>query len=102
MSTTISIVAIDGPSTDRVIDALKYAFSKSGDMITVEFRVMTTESRLQGSNDWQKVSAQIIGVHYESGAPGMFELEMNITGYSEAGGFYNANKREGQFSFVAS
>lgn len=83
----------DGPSADRVMDALKYAFVK-GSMLTVTFDgALTSQSR---SNLRGAFTAQITGVRYESGEESMLVIEgNNLTTGGSFRGFYNAKTRKG-------
>ncbi len=99
MSTNVVLVSIiEGPSTDRLIDAFKYAFDNDGARFTVRFAVTFT-GRLVGTPD-AILDAQIIGIEYESGVPGMFNLTVNIDGYQTSTGCYNAIKRLGLFDLI--
>ena len=94
---TSSVNIIDGPNADRVIDALKYAFNKSHPM-KIELTLERSEGNLRGTLLRTKAFAQVTGVRYESGAPGMFVLDMNMQVGSKTNSctaFYNANERSG-------
>ena len=99
MSTTTATIApvkfyvSDGPSADRAMDALKYAFVK-GSMLTVTFDGALTS--LTRANLRRAFTAQITGIRYESGEEGMLIIEgNNLTSGGSFRGFYNAKTRKG-------
>ena len=99
-STLLSAIVTNGPSADAVIDSLKYAFKAR--KLPVHFTVDIQHSAV-GYQRGVEFDANIIGVSYESGAPGMLIIEFQIVGKSSYGqwgickGFYNANRRTGTF-----
>jgi len=101
---TIRIITFDisdGPNADRVFDALKYAFNPDI-VILVEFTVRRRDSRSSGPLSWQKVTAQVVDVGYESGRPGAFAIKVNIPGFDTSEGLYDANTRKGWLELVPS
>lgn len=86
-----------GPSTSEIVDALKYAFDKDRN-----FRVsftLTHERATNGVNQTisrGKVSAQIIGVTFESGSSDFLIVTANLSGgLGTREFFYNARTRKG-------
>jgi len=79
---------IDGPSTDRVIDSFKYAYDRTAHVqVTFIIKQGYTGGPLTG---------QVVGVEYESGAPGMFLMKVDFNnGFGRRTVFYNATKRTG-------
>lgn len=91
----VKFYILEGPSADRVMDALEYAFVK-GSMLTVKFSgVLGSQPR---NSMQQTFAAQITGIRYESGKKGMLIVEgNNLTSGGSFHGFYNANTRKGTF-----
>ena len=103
MFTEVQYEILDGPSTDRLIDCFKYATTPDV-TLEVEFTLIPRNSRLKGKLGHKKLSAVVTGLQYESGAPGMFIIWVNIQGLPKhtqdvRGGFYNANERKGFLTF---
>lgn len=85
-----------GPSANRVVDSFKYAFAKEAS-VPVTFGGFLDIG--DGSPTYGELSAQVTGISYESGTPGMFNVQLNIKGHGPAHGFYDANKRIGLLRF---
>lgn len=95
MTTTapVEFYVSEGPSSDRIIDAFKYAFVPSCRM-TVSFTgVCASRSKAD-----EKFIAVITGIRYESGNEGLFLIQgNNLTRGGQFSGFYNAKVRKGTF-----
>ncbi len=79
---------IDGPSADRVIDSFKYAYDRNTKVLVT----FTIKQDFTGG----PITGQVVGMRYESGAPGMYILVVEFNnGFGQRKLFYNANKRIG-------
>lgn len=94
----VHIQITDGPSADKVLDAVKYAYDKTVTMkpwFEILLDAKTPAPYTSSKPERTRILAdKIVGISYESGAPGMFILTMYaLDGTYEA--FYNASTRKG-------
>lgn len=109
---------VDGPSKDTLFDSCKYACSKSGSRVTVDFRVAIGYTKPANDPRCENIpmaikNIRIMGIEHEDGSGESFNLkgycDANLESYKGTNdvdyeayhfkGYYNSKKRRG-FMFL--
>lgn len=101
----------NGPSTDRLFDALRYAYDKKGANVAIDFDVSEgLTSRDKEVAAYLKMDAKnwrVTSISYEDGSGNNFNIAGYVTVKNEIGNdctvsyvaYYNTNSRTGHIKF---
>ena len=97
-NTLLSVTVVGGPNAADIADSLFSAYSQH--KLPVRFTVDIADPAV-GYLKGVEFDANITGVTYESGFPGLFIIKFYVVNHVRWGlceGFYNANQRTGTFA----
>lgn len=93
-------IVTNGPSADRIVDSLRYAYTPGVKIPAVFTGVIRPDSAVAPASTEFELTVTVTSVEYESGSEGMFILTARASGFTSVTGFYNANSRTGQFHLI--